>query len=91
MTEQQTKQKETKKSLWLTIISTGLGMLAGICIGIVLQQMLFIAGAIEIAEALEGTNFNVTIDINETMMMEMALEGMEDIILQINETDNLRT
>ena len=48
--------------------------LIGYILGILVQQSLFIKGAVEIAEGLEGTEFNIEIDINETIMVDRMFE-----------------
>jgi len=57
----------------------------GYIVGMIMQQQHFIKGAVEIAEGLEGTNFEVNVDVNETLIMDR----MENILAQMNQTDNL--
>jgi len=54
----------------LVILAMGMGIIGGLVIGMLIQQMIFVAGAVEIAEGLEGTNIEINIDINETKLVE---------------------
>ena len=79
------KKEKKKRDLWFVMF--GLGMLfIGIVLGMVFQQMILTASAVEIAEGLEGTTFNVEVDINETKLVEGIKEAFLPII---NETRNL--
>ncbi len=62
----------------LIYIAAGVGLICGIAIGMILQQMLFTTSFIGIAEGLEGTTFNVEVDINETLMVDRLYEKMEE-------------
>jgi len=64
------KENKLKGVILLLIIGVLVGLLGGIPIGMILQQMLLIDGAIGIGESLEGTTFNVEVDINETQMVD---------------------
>ncbi len=54
--------------------------LMGYILGSVLQQSLFIKGAVEVAEGLEGTTFNIEVDINETIMVDRFFELFNDTL-----------
>jgi len=69
---------KVKKNLFLIIVLL-IGLGGGIMLGMVIQQMIFIAGAVEIAEGLEGTEFNIEIDLNETILVDTMMNRMEDM------------
>jgi len=52
----------------------------GFILGMVLQQAYFIKGAVQVAEGLEGTEFNIEIDINETIMVNRLFELFNDTL-----------
>lgn len=54
----------------------------GIYLGMILQQMILTASFVEIAEGLEGTHFEVNIDLNETEIMEGVKEIYTPILKQ---------
>ncbi|KKL68880.1 hypothetical protein LCGC14_2120590 [marine sediment metagenome] len=56
----------------------------GFILGMVMQQAYFIKGAVEITEGLEGTTFNIEVDINETIMVDRILEFFNQTL---NETE----
>lgn len=56
----------------------------GMYLGSVLQQEHFIKGAVKVAEGLQGSNFDVTIDINETLLVNGFREVLNDTL------DNLK-
>lgn len=39
-----------------------------------IQQMIFIQGLTDFGESLEGTSFELNIDLNETIMMDRMIE-----------------
>ncbi len=59
-----------KKINLLSVALIFLALFGGIIIGMIFQQQVFIIGAEEVAEALEGTTFNLEIDLNETILAE---------------------
>ncbi|KKL45610.1 hypothetical protein LCGC14_2353880 [marine sediment metagenome] len=67
-------------SLLYTIIILVLGLLVGFIIGGVFQQAYFIKGAVQVVEGLEGTEFNIEIDINETIMATTFFELINDTL-----------
>ena len=77
------------KSL-IIYIAGGIGLIGGIVIGMLLQQMLFTASFVEIGHSLKGTTFNLEIDINETELVDRAYENMREFGLfdNLNETKN---
>lgn len=73
------KDKKTKKRKgWIIppiiIIALMTMFLMGFILGMVLQQSHFIKGAVLVAEGLEGTEFNIEVDINETIMVDRMIE-----------------
>lgn len=50
----------------------------GIWIGMLIQQQMFIVGAYEFAKGLEGTSFELNIDLNETIMVEKMGEILRE-------------
>lgn len=72
------KIKNKKRKGWIihpfTIICLMAIFLMGFILGMVLQQENFKKGAVMVAEGLEGTSFNIEIDINETIMVDRMFE-----------------
>ena len=66
----------TKLPMYLILLLVGLFFVTGMYAGSILQQEHFIKGAVKVAEGLQGSNFDVTIDINETTL----IEGFRDIL-----------
>jgi len=74
---------------YMLIIGLMVGLLGGIFLGMTIQQKIFIMGAVQFGESLEGTTFNVEVDLNETQL----IEGFKESFLPIfNETiqENLK-
>ncbi len=72
--------KPSKNATILLIACLGI-LACGILLGMVIQQMIFIGGAIEFAEGLEGTTFNIEIDINETKLIDGFRDVAENVIV----------
>jgi hypothetical protein len=74
----------------VTIILCMLFFISGMYMGSVLTTQHLFKGAVMIAEGLEGTEFNIDIDFNETIMVDRLYENMEEYGLfdMINETKN---
>ena len=66
------------------LIGVVIGLVAGIYLGFVIQQMILIAGLVEFGEALEGTNIEINVDINETKLIEGFSEVFNETITNIN-------
>jgi len=64
---------------YMLIIGLAVGLLGGIILGMIIQQMIFTASAVEVGESLEGTTFNVEVDLNETQLVE----GFKETFLPI--------
>lgn len=73
-------KKISGRYLVLLFSCVGVALIGGVLIGMLLQQMLFFGGAVEIAEGLEGTTFNIEIDLNETLLVDRMTENMEPLI-----------
>ena len=58
-------------------------LFGGFSLGMIYQQMIFIASLVKVAEGLEGTTFNVEVDINETLMTDRITENMKPILWEI--------
>ena len=68
------KPKTKRKiSIWIIIVGI-IGILVGIWMGMILQQMIFIQGLTDFGESLEGTSFELNINMNETIMMDRMIE-----------------
>jgi len=76
------KKKNWKVSPFIIIFTIAIFML-GFSIGMLIQQQIFIKSGYEIARGLEGTEFNIEIDINETIMVDRMME-------YFNETEDFR-
>ena len=63
-----------KYKLWFVLAIAGITFIGGIIIGIVIQQMVFKVIAVEIGESLEGTTFNIEVDLNETILVDRFAE-----------------
>ncbi len=72
-------KKQKNEKIFLIMFVLGIGLIGGFVVGMMIQQMIFIAGAIEIAEGLEGTTFNIEVDINETEL----IKGFKEILVPI--------
>lgn len=79
----QNKQEMKKKFIATLLLGVAIGLLGGILLGMVIQQMIFIAGAVEVAEGLEGTTFNIEVDINETIMVDRMFEYLNETLEEI--------
>ncbi len=62
----------------IIVISLMAVFVMGFILGIVVQQSIFIKGAVEVAQGLEGTEFNIEIDINETIIVDRMFELFND-------------
>lgn len=80
-----TKINFKKKYEWWFVFSiAAIALMGGMVIGIFIQQMVFTASMVEIGESLEGTEFNIEIDLNETQL----IEGFKNILVPLfNETE----
>ena len=66
------------------ILGILVGLLGGMILGMATQQMIFIISAVEFGESLEGTTFNIEIDINETKLIEGFREVTEELTSSLN-------
>ncbi len=73
------KMKKKYKLLFLIGMIT-ISLIGGIQIGMILQQQIFTLSLVEIAQGLEGTTFNIEVDINETLMVDRTTENMKEIL-----------
>lgn len=75
---------------FITIILCMLFFVTGMYFGSVLTTQHLFKGAVMIAEGLSGSQFNLTIDINETIMIDRAYENMKEFGLfdNLNESEN---
>lgn len=65
-----------------------LGLIGGIYTGMIMQQMIFGALAVEFGESLAGTNINVTVNLNETKLIEGFNETMKPVFQSIINMNN---
>ena len=77
---------KTNYMLW---IGLGIGILGGIVLGMMIQQMIFTASAVEFGESLEGTTFNLEIDLNETQLIEGFKKEFLPLFNQTIQENNL--
>lgn len=82
MREPQNYRKRKNTFLWAVILGMGIGLLGGVLLGIHIQQMIFIAGAVEFAEGLEGTNIEINIDFNETQLIEGFTKFINETLIE---------
>ena len=75
--EKMTKEKTNKKLFVLVFLGVALGLIGGITLGMTIQQMIFGAGLIHIAEAFSG---EINIDLNETELVEQTKEAFVPIM-----------
>jgi len=79
------KKKKSNVNLVFVLTIVAIALFGGIYIGMVIQQMIFIAGMVEFGESLEGTSIEVNVDLNETQL----IEGFKESLLPIfNKTLN---
>ena len=50
----------------------------GFILGMLVQQQMLIKSAYEIATGLEGTTFNIEVDINETLIVDRTMDKMNE-------------
>lgn len=64
--------------VFILLIGLLIGLSFGVILGMTLQQRLFINGAVEFGESLEGTNIDaeINIDFNETLLIEGFKEAI---------------
>ncbi len=71
---------EYKTMMWVFVVICF--FILGLWAGFVLHESLMIKGAVAIAEGLEGTTFNINVDVNETeitnAIIEFFNESLED-------------
>ena len=58
-------------------------LFGGFSLGMIYQQQLFYLGLEQAFQGLEGTTFNVEVDINETLMTDRVTENMKPILWDI--------
>ena len=82
-----TKEKRIKRSrinMWLKVgimlVIFLVGMIAGIALGIKAGQMILFEG---LGVTLADSNINVTIDLNETIIIEGVREIAEDVLVPV--------
>jgi len=78
--------KPINKNLLYTFIILGVGIIGGIVLGMTIQQMIFIAGAVEFAEGLEGTNIEINVALNETQLVEGFTKFFNETLIEENDT-----
>jgi hypothetical protein len=80
------KRKKNRRlyPLWIVIAFIGVSLLGGIVVGIIIEQMVITASAVQIGESLEGTTFNLQIDLNETELINGFNQTMQQIIPLMN-------
>ena len=82
-----------KVSNWLigVIIGVvaGVSILGGMMIGMIIQQMIFTASAVEFGESLEGVTFNIEVDLNETIIVDRISEIWTPIFNQTIQEKNI--
>ncbi|MCK9429485.1 MAG: hypothetical protein M0R17_05735 [Candidatus Omnitrophica bacterium] len=76
------KKKKISKILGIVVIDLML-IYIGFILGMVYQQILFTISVEKIAEGLEGTNFNINVDFNETLMVDRTTNNLKDIMWEI--------
>ncbi len=88
------KQTWIKKRSWkinpFILVALMVMFLMGFTIGMVWQQAHFIKGAVEIAEGLEGTTFNIEVDINETIMVDRFFKLFNDTLQSNLKEENIK-
>lgn len=65
----------------------------GFILGMVLQQQAIIKFGYEVARGLEGTTFNINIDLNETLIVDRMYEnfGFDELNLTKNNSFEVQT
>jgi len=63
-----------------------LGLILGIILGMFMQQAIVIGGAYKVAQGLEGTNFEINIDLNETELVKGFTKFLNESFEEINES-----
>ncbi len=70
------------------ILGVLIGMMGGILLGIIIQQMIIEHELIAFGESLEGVNFEVNVDFNETLLIEGFKESLVPLLNKTNKTNN---
>ncbi len=82
------KKKMDDKTRYI-LIGVGVGILGGILIGMIMQQAVLTYQMVEFGESLEGTTFNIEVDINETVLVDRFTEVFIPIFNQTLQENNL--
>ena len=77
--------KKKKADLWFVYAVFGIGIIGGIVIGMLIQQIVFKVVLIDFGESLEGTTFNIDIDLNETELVDRFAEVFIPILNETSE------
>lgn len=77
------KQNKKKYSGILMFSLIVIAFIGGLLSGMVLQQQILFVGLGQAFQGLEGTTFNVEVDINETLMTDRVTENMKPILWDI--------
>jgi len=73
------------ETIILIIVIAGVGLLGGIWLGMIFQQMIFTASLVEFGESLEGTNIEINVNLNETQLIEGFRKTIIPILNQTNQ------
>ena len=83
------KKKKIDERTKYMLIGVAIGILGGILLGMVLQQMILTAQMVEFGESLEGTTFNIEVDLNETVLVDRFTEAFIPIFNQTIQENNM--
>ena len=76
--------KKDKKTIRIAnfalVFGIMLGLILGIILGMFMQQAIVIGGAYKVAQGLEGTNFEINIDLNETELVNGFSQVLNETI-----------
>lgn len=74
MKKRKEKQKKDKGN-YLLITGVIIGLFGGMIIGMMVQQAIFVSAVAEVGRSLEGSTFDIEIDINETHMVDRIIDN----------------
>ncbi len=76
---------DESKEIAFVIFIASIALIGGVILGMMIQQVIFVAGTVKFGESLEGVTLNVEVDINETKLVN----GFTEILIPfLNQTIN---
>lgn len=83
------KKKKMDDRTRYILIGVALGILGGVLLGMIMQQAVLTYQMVEFGESLEGTTFNIEVDINETVLVDRFTEIFIPLFNETIQENNL--